>query len=123
MPKQKSTTRIYFPPLKLTENNLPNIYNVICAIIFESAEKKTTCVEAISIVTKQVISVWNKCSIPVIHTKSVRMAIKKHYQNYLKIVESDMSRKTYTQKLDEFKVLVFLNFLITWTCKKQFNRN
>lgn len=112
MAKPKSVAKkINFPPLNLSKRNLPTKFNVICAINSEAEGKNTTHSEAIGIVAENVISLWNKCSLPIIHAKSVRYAIKNYYRNYLEIVKANQNRMTYEKKLDDFKV--FFHFRST----------
>lgn len=77
------------------------------AIIFEREKNRKTNTDAIDITVKEVMSIWNKMSLPILSVKTIIDKIKKYYQKYLNIVRNLNESKnmpSYKLKYKKFEV-------------------
>lgn len=100
----KNKFELKFKAEKLATNILPTKRNVICAINFEKEKNRKKNENAIKSVVSDVISIWEKISLPILDKKTISDKVKKCYNAFL-CLEYNSYVPSYEQRYKKFEVI------------------
>lgn len=94
-----------FKSSKLPRNALPTHRDIIEAINYEKVKNKKTYKNAISAVVNDLISVWERTSVPHVTKRSITGRIEHYRSKYKQLANGDHRRLNYVHKVQQFKVI------------------
>ncbi|KAJ2945333.1 hypothetical protein O0L34_g9424 [Tuta absoluta] len=113
-------------PSQLNSRKLPTISDVIKNILyvrydlqFQNSGKQPSTIDVFAIVNRDIENIWTSASIPMVSSKRIKDQLKKHYDDYLKLIRYPQSKRSdnYLEKVEIFKKMALKQLFDVAACK------